>query len=66
MPTQREATPDDPLGTSGRTRVEVASRIHELAPTGPVLKAGPMAACTEATAMAARAERIWLEEGILK
>jgi hypothetical protein len=47
-------------------RVDVASRIHDPEPTGPVLKEGPIAALTEATAIAARTEKIWLEEGILR
>lgn len=50
MPTQREASPEDPLGALGKMSVEVASRIHELEDTGPVLKAGPMAASTDAKA----------------
>jgi hypothetical protein len=47
-------------------RVEVASRIHEPDPTGPVLKEGPIAALAEATAIAARTDKIWLEEGMLR
>jgi hypothetical protein len=65
MPTQREASPDEPLGVLGRTRVEVDSRIKESEATGPVLKAGPMAAFTEAIAVTARAEIVCLVEGIL-
>ena len=66
MPTQREASPEDPEGAFGRTRVEVASRIHEPSATGPVLKAGPMAALTEdVNTAAAMVERIWREEGML-
>lgn len=66
MPTQSEASPWLLLGALGRTRVEVASRIHEPSATGPVLKAGPIAAsATEERATAAKAEMIWREEGIL-
>lgn len=65
MPTQREASPELPVGALGKTRVEVASRIQEPEPTGPVLKAGPMAASTEVKAAAATTERILREEGIL-
>ena len=65
IPTQREVSPEDPLGALGKTRVEVASRIQEPPPTGPVLKAGPMAASTEVEATAARAEISWREDGIV-
>ena len=65
IPTHSEASPDDPVGAFGRTSVEVASRIHEPEPTGPVLKAGPIAACTEeVNAAAARVERSWRVEGM--
>ena len=64
MPTQRERSPEDPLGALGRTRVAVDSRMNELEATGPVLKYGPMAASTEVKANAARAERILREEGM--
>lgn len=64
MPTHREASPALLLGVLGRTRVEVASRIQEPLPTGPVEKAGPMAASTEVNAAAANAVMIWREEGI--
>lgn len=58
IPTQREASPEDPLGALGRTRVEVASRMKESSETGPVLKAGPMAAFTDPTARAAITGRV--------
>lgn len=64
MPTQREASPEEPLGALGRTRVEVDSRMKEFEATGPVLKAGPMAAFTEAIAIMARAEIVCLVKGI--
>lgn len=57
IPTQREASPEDPLGALGRTRVEVASRMKEPSETGPVLKAGPMAAFADPTARAATTGR---------
>jgi hypothetical protein len=63
IPTQSEASPEEPEGALGKTSVEVASRIQEPEPTGPVLKAGPMAASTEAAAAAT--ERIWRRDGIL-
>lgn len=56
IPTQRDEIPEVPLGTSGRMRVEVASLIQDPSATGPVLKAGPIAALTDAKAPAARAE----------
>ena len=67
MPTQSEVMPEVPLGVSGRSSVDVASRIHEPPPTGPVLKAGPIAARADVVnvAAAARAERAWRENGIL-
>ena len=46
VPIHRDASPEDPLGFSGRTRVASASRMKELSGTGPVLKAGPIAAST--------------------
>lgn len=64
MPTQRGASPELPIRVLYRTRVEVDSRIHELEPTGPVLKAGPTAASTEAAA--AMRGMIWRNEGILR
>jgi hypothetical protein len=66
MPTQREASPEEPLGALGRTRVDVDSRMKESEATGPVLKAGPIAAFTEAIAVMARAEIVCLLEGILE
>jgi hypothetical protein len=65
MPTQREASPEEPLGVLGRTRVEVDSRMKESEATGPVLKAGPKAAFTEAIAVMASAEIVCLVKGIL-
>lgn len=44
IPTHREVMPFALLGAFGRVSVEVVSRIQEPLPTGPVLKAGPMAA----------------------
>jgi hypothetical protein len=64
IPTQREASPEEPLGASGRVKVEVASRMNESSETGPVLKAGPMAAFTDVKPTAASAETTWLTEGI--
>lgn len=58
MPTQREASPEFPLGALGKVRVEVASRIHEPDETGPVLKAGPMAAFTDPRAVTARTDMV--------
>jgi hypothetical protein len=66
MPTQSDASPEEPLGALGRTRVEVDSRMKESEATGPVLKAGPMAAFTEAIAVMASAEMVCLLEGILE
>lgn len=66
MPTHNDASPEEPLGALGRTRVEVDSRMKESEATGPVLKAGPMAAFTEAIAVMARAEMVCLVEGILE
>ena len=40
--------------------------MNESEATGPVLKAGPMAAFTEAIAVMARAEMVCLVEGILE
>lgn len=57
IPTQREATPEEPVGPLGKMRVDVASRMNELEATGPVLKAGPMAPSTTGMATAARADR---------
>jgi hypothetical protein len=65
IPTQREASPEFPLGALGRTRVAVDSRIKELSDTGPVLKAGPIAAFTDTIAVAARTDTAWLKEGIV-
>ncbi len=68
IPTQREVMPELPLGTLGKMRVDVASRIQEPPPTGPVLKAGPMAASTEVNVMAAaaaKAEITWRGEDII-
>lgn len=68
IPTQSEASPELPLGAFGRTRVAVASRIQDPLPTGPVLKAGPIAASTEVNATAAaaaRVERTWREGDIV-
>lgn len=49
--------------------MEVASRIQELEPTGPVLKAGPKAACTVEDVrvkVVARVERrVLREEGMV-
>jgi hypothetical protein len=64
MPTQREASPEEPLGAFGSTRVDVDSRMKDSEATGPVLKAGPMAAFTEAIAVIVRAEMVCLVEGI--
>lgn len=64
IPTQREASPRLLLGTSGRTSVAVDSRMKVESETGPVEKAGPMAALTDAAA-AAMAETVWRVEGIL-
>lgn len=58
IPTQREVIPEDPLGALGRTRVEVASRMKESSETGPVLKAGPMAAFADPMATAAITGRV--------
>lgn len=44
MPTQREASPLLLRGAAGRTRVALALRMKVSSATGPVLKAGPMAA----------------------
>lgn len=63
MPTQRERSPLLFETTLGTTSVEVASRMKELEATGPVLKAGPIAAFAAVKARAA--ERIWLREGIV-
>lgn len=65
IPTQREASPDEPLGALGRMRVEDASRMKELEETGPVENAGPIAACAVLMAVMARAERVWCREGML-
>jgi hypothetical protein len=65
IPTQREASPELPLGTLGRTRVAVDSRIKELSDTGPVLKAGPIAAFTDITVVTARTDIARLKEGIV-
>jgi hypothetical protein len=66
MPTHSDASPEEPLGVLGRTRVEVDSRMKESDATGPVLKAGPMAAFTEAIAVMAKAEMVCLVKGILE
>lgn len=67
IPTHREviASEEPPLGPLGRTRVEVASRMKESSETGPVLKAGPMAAFTPVAPRAARAARTWVRVYIL-
>lgn len=67
MPTQSDVSAElePPLGALGRVRVEVDSRMNEFEATGPVLKAGPMAAFTEEMAVAARTESI-MEEGIVE
>jgi hypothetical protein len=66
MPTQREVSPDEPVGAFGNTRVETASRIQEPLPTGPVLNAGPIAALAEvARAIATSTETKDLVEGIV-
>ena len=65
MPTQRDVSPEEPLGALGRTRVDVDSRMKELDATGPVLNAGPMAPFTEVAASATMAERICFEEGMV-
>jgi hypothetical protein len=65
MPTQREVSPVESLGASGRMRVEVASRMKVLLATGPVLKAGPIAASTDVQATAARAKMILAWDGII-
>ena len=67
MPTQSEASPDDPLGALGRMSVDVASRMKVSEDTGPVLKAGPMAAFAhlKLRAMAARIGRVWVREGMV-
>ena len=59
IPTHSEVIPEVPLGASGKRSVEVASRIHDPLPTGPVLKAGPIAARAGAANVAAvaKAER---------
>lgn len=54
MPTQRERIPFELMGNPGKTSVEVASRIKVPLPTGPVLSAGPMAACAWVKAHVAR------------
>ncbi len=64
MPTHSDRSPDDPVGALGRISVDVASRMNEPDATGPVLKAGPMAASAVATAVA-RAARRWRGEGIV-
>lgn len=66
MPTHSDASPEEPLGALGSTRVEVDSRMKESDATGPVLKAGPMAAFTEAIAVMASAEMVCFVEGIGK
>lgn len=58
MPTQREASPEYPLGALGSMRVEVASVMKEPEETGPVLKAGPMKAFADLKAMAAITGRV--------
>ena len=66
IPTHSAVSPDDPVGAFGSTSVELASRIQEPAPTGPVLKAGPNAAFTgDVSTAVVRTERIWREDGIL-
>ena len=65
MPTQSDASPDDPLGALGRTRVDVASRMKVSEETGPVLKAGPIAAFADLMAMAAMNGRVWVREGMV-
>lgn len=66
MPTQRERSPLLFSLRVGRIRVDVASRMKELEATGPVLKAGPIAAFTVVKAPAARAaETSWLTEGMV-
>jgi hypothetical protein len=57
MPTQKERSPDYPLGALGRMRVEQASRIKEPVAIGAVLNAGPMAPSTAVKAAAVRATR---------
>jgi hypothetical protein len=67
MPTHNEASPRLLVGTLGRTRVEVASRIQELEPTGPVEKAGPKAAeAWVARRVRAIAVGIWWDERMVK
>jgi len=65
IPTQRERTPEEPVGPLGKMRVDVDSRMNELAATGPVLKAGPMAPSTVVMATAARADRTRRENSIV-
>lgn len=67
MPTHRDASPLDPVGAFGRMRVAVDSRIHESSETGPVLKAGPIAAFAkkEREEMKEKGKMIRLGEGIV-
>ena len=65
MPTQSDASPDEPLGALGRTRVDVASRINVSDETGPVLNAGPIAAFANLKPMVAITGRVWAREGML-
>jgi hypothetical protein len=66
IPTQREASPVDPVGAFGKTSVDVASRIQEPEPTGPVLNAGPMAALTDEVSVAAtKLDRSWRADGMV-
>lgn len=64
MPTHSEASPLLLVGTSGRTSVAVDSRMKVESATGPVDRAGPMAALTD-TAAAAMAETVRRVEDIL-
>lgn len=42
IPAEINRSPEDPLGLSGRMRVEMASLMNVSDAAGPVLKAGPM------------------------
>lgn len=53
IPTQRDKSPVESGGVSGRIRVAIASLMNESEATGPVLKAGPIAASTVAVAQVA-------------
>lgn len=65
IPTQSEASPEDPLGALGRVRVDVASLMKESEETGPVLNAGPMAAFVDLKAIAAITKRVRASGGMV-